>query len=153
MFIETHAVLSGENTVKSHFHSYQPELIQNNAAGALLQWVENHPPTYQKKRKRKHLEHDCCFYHHSFFSIYLPACLAYLCLHHLLSIFPSSSAPAITHHPLIERKGPVLSTTSEIYKILSAVNTCLQIFSPINDSCIFASDGRIHILVYLFDAL
>ena len=52
VFIETHAVLSGQDTVKSHFHSYQPELIQNNAPGALLQRAENHPPN---KRLRKRL--------------------------------------------------------------------------------------------------
>lgn len=43
VFIETHAVLSGQNTVKSHFYSYQPGLIQNNAPGALLQRKQNHP--------------------------------------------------------------------------------------------------------------
>lgn len=43
VFIETHAVLSGQDTVKSHFHSYQPEFIQNKAPGALLQRTGNHP--------------------------------------------------------------------------------------------------------------
>lgn len=139
-------MLSGQDTVKSHFHSYQPELIQNNAPGALLQRAANHP----KKLFRNllllllpplSLSLPIC----------LPVCLVYLCLH--LSYQFSSHSPCllvITHHPLIERKRPVLSTTS---KILSALNTCLQIFCPINDSCVFASDGGIHILVYLFSRL
>lgn len=83
------------------------------------------------------------------FSVYLPACLAYLCLHHSYQFLSHSlRLLVIIPHPLIERKGPVLSTTPQIYKILSAPNTCLQIFRPINDSCVSASDGGIHILVY-----
>lgn len=46
VFIETHALLSGRDTVKSHFHSRQPELILNNVAGVLLQQTrENNPKT------------------------------------------------------------------------------------------------------------
>lgn len=76
------------------------------------------------------------------FSVYLSASLAYLCLN--LCYQSLSHRPhqlVITHHSLMDRKGPVLSTTSQIYKVLSAVNTGLQIFCPINDSCTFALDG------------
>lgn len=85
-------------------------------------------------------------------SLCLSACLSSLSLPSPLFYQFLSHSPCllvITHHPLIERKGPVLSTTSQIYKILSAVNTCLQIFCPINDSCVSAFDSGIHIRVYL----
>lgn len=39
VFIETHMVLSGQDTVEFYFHSYQPEFIQSTAA------TENHPKT------------------------------------------------------------------------------------------------------------
>lgn len=37
--------------------------------------------------------------------------------------------------------------------ILSLLNMCLQIFSAINDSCTSGPSGRIHTLVYAFNAL
>lgn len=90
-----------------------------------------------------------------FLSAHPPVCLVYLCLH-LPYQFLSHSPHAlvITHHPLIERKGACsVNNLANLKDLIGALNTCLQIFCPINDSCVFASDGGIHILVYLFSPL
>lgn len=104
---------------------------------------------YNGPRILKNFENYSCYYYQPL-SFSLPFCLPlYVSLH--LSYQFLSHCPCllvIADHPLIERERPVLSTTSQIQKIVSAINTCLQIFCPINDSCFCASDGGIHILVY-----
>lgn len=65
-FIGPRAALSRQSIVKSHFHSNQLMLTQNNAAGAAAWRLEHHPQPKRGGGKREVPPHDCYFYHRHF---------------------------------------------------------------------------------------
>lgn len=118
--------------------------------------LEHHPQHKQGKKEKRLYTVIASFTTTISLTVCLPACPTYLCLNLSYQFFPHSPRLlVIAHHPLIERKGAcsVNNLTNLLYMILSPLNTCLQIFSAINDSYTSRPGGRNHTLVYTFDAL